>query len=132
MKIIIPYPWNFPLSQAIIHDAKYTMEISWLIWMNFDLSKLEDWIENQTINIMENIKSTLKNFWWNMNNIVKSRIFLTNMWDYSKFNEIYAKYFQNEYPTRFVIEINSLPAWALIEIECIAIGDEIINKKENI
>lgn len=125
MKKYIPFQWDFPLSQAIIHNKKYTMEISGIIGINYESKMLEKWIKSQTKRVMENIKSTLKQVWWDMTNIVKSRIFLVDMWDYEAMNEIYAEYFTWECPTRFTIEVNSLPAGALVEIECSATWNNI-------
>lgn len=45
------------------------------------------------------------------------------MEDYVKMNDIYKKYFSKNFPTRAVIEVKSLPANALIEIECTASKD---------
>ena len=125
MKKIIPFPWDFPLSQAIIHDEKYTMEISGLIGMNPETKKLEDGISAQTHQVMKNILSTLETVWWNLDNITKARIFLVNMDDYSEMNEVYASYFWDEYPTRFALEVSALPAGALVEIECTAAWNTI-------
>lgn len=125
MKKIIPFPGDFPLSQAIIHDERYTMEISWLIWMNPETKKLEDGISWQTHQVMKNILSTLESAGWNMSNIIKTRIFLVDMKDYTKMNEIYASYFTDECPTRFALEVSALPAGALIEIECTAAWNTI-------
>ena len=54
---------------------------------------------------MENIKLTLEKIGWNMKNIVKSRIFLTDMLNYEEMNQIYSSYFNENYPTRFAIEV---------------------------
>lgn len=125
MKKIIPFPWPFPLSQAIVHDAKYTMEISWLIGTNPETKTLQEGIEAQTEQIIKNLKTTLAEIGWDMSNIVKCRIFLTDMWDYQKMNEVYATYFTQDFPTRFAIEVSKLPAGALVEIECTAVWDTI-------
>lgn len=127
MKKIIPFPWNFPLSTAIIHNQKFSMEISWFIGMNFDKNILEIWIEKQTKRAMNNIKESLEKVWWNMWNIIKTKIFLINMNDYDIVNKIYSDFFEKTtYPTRVAMEVSALPAWALIEIECIASWDTFI------
>ena len=125
MKNIIPFSWDFPLSQAIIHDEKYTMEISGLIGMNPETKKLEEWIWAQTHQVMKNIISTLGSAWWNTSNIVKARIFIVNMDDYAEMNEVYRGYFTDVYPTRFALEVSALPAGALVEIECTAVWNTI-------
>ena len=125
MKKIIPFSWNFPLSSAIVHNCEYEMEISWQIWIDFESWELETGIEKQTERTMENIKIKLAEIGWDMSNIIKARIFLTNMEDYNQMNEVYATYFTWEYPTRFALEVSALPAWALVEIECKAVWDTI-------
>ena len=95
--------------------------------MNYDKWLLEEGIEEQTRRVMINIKETLEKTGWNMDNIVKSRIFLTDMKDYEKMNEVYASFFDWEYPTRFTLEASALPTGWLVEIECVAVGDKIID-----
>jgi endoribonuclease L-PSP len=55
-----------------------------------------------------------------LENVVKTTIFLTNMEDFQKVNEIYSKFFKEPYPARSTIAVKSLPRNALIEIEAIA------------
>ncbi len=125
MKKRLPFPWDFPLSSAVVHNEPYVMELSWLIWTNFETNILEEWIENQTIRIMENIKDNLNKIWWDMSNIVKTRIYLVNIWDYAEVNKVYSSYFNSDFPSRCAVEVSWLPAWALIEIECIASWEKI-------
>jgi 2-iminobutanoate/2-iminopropanoate deaminase len=119
-KKLIPYPGDFPLSKAIIHNNKLTMEISGFIGINLETGKLAEGIEEQTSQALENIKETLEDEKWDLSDIIKIKIYLTNMEDYAKVNKIYKKYFLKNYPTRAVVEVNALPANALIEIECTA------------
>jgi len=53
------------------------------------------------------------------------RIFLVDMDDYPKMNEVYTRYFSQDYPTRFALAVKGLPLGALIEIDCSASGDEL-------
>ena len=55
-----------------------------------------------------------------MDNVVKTTCFLTDMKDFTAFNEIYAKYFPNK-PARSCVTVKDLPAGALCEIEVIAV-----------
>jgi len=127
MKKHILFEGPFPLSKAIIHDAAYTMEISGQIGLNLDTGELEVGIEKQTEATMNIIKKILEDEGWNMDNIVKARIFLKDMKDYEKMNDIYASFFNSTYPTRFALAVKELPRNALVEIECTAVGDSINN-----
>ncbi len=46
------------------------------------------------------------------------------MKDYAEMNEVYAKFFAGDYPSRVVLAVKALPLNALIEIECTAAGNE--------
>lgn len=48
---------------------------------------------------------------------------------YKIVNEIYGKYFGENSPSRIALAVKQLPLWALIEIECIATGDEVTENK---
>jgi len=87
VKKIIDYPGSFPLSKAILHNHKYVMELSGLIGIDFKTGKLAEGIENQTIKILENIKKSLEEVGWNLNNVIKTRVYLSDMKDYDKMNE---------------------------------------------
>lgn len=124
MKKIIPFSGPFPLSRAIVFDSKYTMEISGQIGVN-PSAELESGIENQTRRSIELIKEILESVGWSLENVVKTRIFLTNMADYAKMNEVYQKFFTKDFPTRFALAVKELPKGALVEIDCTAAGDKI-------
>ena len=55
-----------------------------------------------------------------MENVVKTTVFIKNMDDFGKINEIYAKFFTEPYPSRSCVEVARLPKDVLIEIEAIA------------
>ncbi|MAG07977.1 reactive intermediate/imine deaminase [Candidatus Woesearchaeota archaeon] len=122
-KKIIPNPGALPFSKAIVYDSKYVMELSGQVGLNPETGKLAEGIEEQTKATLENIKDVLKEVSWNLSNIVKVRIFLADMKDYAKVNEIYSKYFTKDYPARVALAVKDLPLGALIEIECTAVGD---------
>ena len=78
-------------------------------------------IESQTEQVMKNIGAILESAGLNYSNIVKTTIFLINMSDFPKVNEIYKKYFSENFPARSTIQVAGLPKGGLIEIETIAI-----------
>jgi len=117
-------PNNLPFSKAVIHESKYTMEISGQIGLDSN-GKLVDGIENQTRQTMQNVKDILEEVGWNFDNLVKVRIFLSDIKDYVQVNEIYSKCFESNFPARVALAVKDLPLGALIEIDATAAGDRL-------
>ena len=85
---------------------------------------VEGGIEKQAEQSLQNLKAVLKPYLIDFNNIVKVTIFLRDMNNFPKVNEIYSQYFDKQFPARSCIEVSSLPKDAQIEIEAIAYCDE--------
>ncbi|ADL08535.1 RidA family protein [Thermosediminibacter oceani] len=81
---------------------------------------VEGGIEAQTRQVMENVKNILKAANMDFSNVVKTTVFITNMDDFAKVNEIYAEYFSENPPARSCVEVSRLPKGVLIEVEVIA------------
>lgn len=79
-----------------------------------------DDIEAQAHQVMKNIGTLLGDLDLGYGDVVKTTIFLTDMGDYPKVNEIYGSYFEAEPPARSAIQAAALPADFQIEIEVIA------------
>ena len=79
-----------------------------------------DEIEAQTHQVMKNIGMLLGDLELGYRDIVKTTIFLADMADYPKVNEVYGSYFETEPPARSAIQAAALPAGFQIEIEVIA------------
>lgn len=56
-----------------------------------------------------------------MANVVKTTVFLSDMNNFSKMNDIYKEYFTGDFPSRSAVQVARLPKDALVEIEAIAI-----------
>ena len=70
---------------------------------------------------MKNIGEILKAAELDYSNVVRAEVFLTNMDDFAKLNEIYVQYFSEEpKPARFAVGVASLPMGSLVEIAVIA------------
>lgn len=78
-------------------------------------------IQVETKQVMENISHILKAAGMNFNNVVKSSIFLKDMNNFPKVNEIYGQYFQQQPPARETVEVSRLPKDVNVEISCIAV-----------
>lgn len=77
-------------------------------------------IEQQTKQAIENVKAVLATEGASLADVVKTTVFIKNMGDFSKINEVYAGYFTEPYPARSCVEVARLPKDVLIEIEAIA------------
>ena len=81
---------------------------------------VEGGIEVQAEQAFSNIKNLLAAAGSSIDNVVKTVVFIKNMNDFAKVNEIYAKYFTGNYPARSCVEVARLPKDVLIEIEAVA------------
>ncbi|MDB5275062.1 RidA family protein [Ferruginibacter paludis] len=77
-------------------------------------------IIEETHQVLQNIKSILAEAEMDFSNIVKTTIFLSDMDLFSRVNEIYAKYFDGDFPARETVAVKGLPKNANVEISVIA------------
>ena len=77
-------------------------------------------IKAQTVRVLENVKVILEDQRLSFANVIKSTVFLTNLADFAAMNEVYAKYFTNDFPARSTVQVAALPKGAQVEIEVIA------------
>lgn len=77
-------------------------------------------IEPETEQTMENIKALLESQGLGMDRIVKCSVMLADMAEWSAFNGVYKKFFEENYPARSAFGVNGLAAGARVEIECLA------------
>ncbi|MDL0089085.1 RidA family protein [Campylobacter gastrosuis] len=108
-----------PYSQAVM--ANGFLFISGQLGVDANGNFAGDSVEAQAEQSLKNIKSILTAADLDFENIVKTTIFLANMDDFSKVNEIYAKFFTSDYPARSTVAVKTLPKNALVEIESIAV-----------
>lgn len=79
-------------------------------------------VEGQMHQVMQNLTAVLEAGGATLNDVIKTTIFITDMNDFAKINEIYASYFGDHRPARSTVAVKTLPANALVEIDCIAIS----------
>ncbi len=80
-------------------------------------------VVNQAHQVMKNLFYVLEAANAHFNDVVKTTIFLTDMDDFDKVNEVYSHYFGHHKPARSTIAVKTLPKNVLIEIECMAIAN---------
>lgn len=78
-------------------------------------------IEQETKQVMFNLEVILKEAGMDFSNVVKSSIFLKDMNNFPKVNEIYGQYFKTQPPARETVEVSRLPKDVNVEISCIAV-----------
>ena len=76
-------------------------------------------IEEQTEQVMQNVKALLESQGASFTDVIKTTCFLADMGDFAAFNEIYAKYFTGK-PARSCVAVKALPKGVLCEVETIA------------
>jgi len=110
-----------PYNQAVL--AGNTLYTSGQIALNPATGKLvNDSIENETTQVLENMKAVLTKADMTFENVVKASIFVKNMNDFSKINTVYGSYFNAETaPARETVEVGNLPLFVNVEISMIAI-----------
>ncbi len=78
-------------------------------------------IAEQTGQVLKNLSAVLEAAGSNLNNVVKTTVFLADMNDFTAMNEIYAEFFSENKPARATVQAARLPRDARVEIECIAV-----------
>lgn len=111
-----------PYNQAVM--CNNTLYISGQVAINPSNNKLiRGFINDETTQIMENIKSILNEAQLNFKNVVRSKIYLTDMKNFESVNKVYGSYFEkNEEPARTTIEVSGLPLGVSVEIDMIAVN----------
>ena len=78
-------------------------------------------IEEQTVQVLENLKAIIEASGSNMEKVVKCTVYLQDMNDFATMNQIYATYFTDNQPARACVEVSKMAKNALVEIDAIAI-----------
>jgi len=81
---------------------------------------VEGGIGAQTRRVLENLRGVLEAAGTSMGRVVKATVYMTNLADFQKMNEVYAEYFHQDKPVRSTVGVASLPRGALVEIDVIA------------
>jgi 2-iminobutanoate/2-iminopropanoate deaminase len=110
-----------PYSQAVM--VGNTLYCSGQIALNAKGELVMNNIQEQVKQVMHNIGELLKSAQMDYSNIVKTSIFLTDMNDFAKVNEVYATYFTSNFPARETIQVSALPKNVNVEISVIAVAN---------
>lgn len=108
-----------PYSQAVVHAG--------IAYLSGQIPNdpatgqvVEGDIAVQTERVFQNLKAVLEACGASFETVLKTSVFLRDMADFPKMNEIYAKYFPGQHPARSTVQAARLPRDVSVEIDCIA------------
>ena len=108
-----------PYSQAI--DCGDTVYCSGQIPLDPQTGAVvEGGLEAQAHQMFRNVKAVLAEAGLELENVVKTTVFMTDLGQFAALNAIYAEYFAEPYPARSCVEVSALPKGVLVECEVIA------------
>lgn len=108
-----------PYSQAV--EINNTLYISGQIPLDPKSMKVVDGgIQEQTEQVLKNIGAVLTAAGYSYHDVVKSTCLLSDMANFKAMNEVYSKYYTENFPARAAFAVKDLPLGVLIEIETIA------------
>ena len=107
-----------PYSQAIeVSGMVYT---SGVIPVNPETGEIPNGVEAQARQAIGNLRNLLQAAGTDMDKVIKTTVFIKNMDDFGKINEVYADIFVEPFPARSCVEVARLPKDVLLEIEAVA------------
>ena len=110
-----------PYNQAVLTGNM--LYISGQIALNPETNELEtEELQKETKRVMENLKAILNEAEMDFENVIKTSIFISDMNNFAKINEVYGSYFDAETaPARETVEVANLPKFVNVEISAIAV-----------
>ena len=106
-----------PYSQAI--TAGNTLFTSGQIPIDPATGNIPEGVEAQARQVLTNVKNLIVAAGGDIANTIKTTVFIKNMNDFAKINEIYAEFFSEPYPARSCVEVARLPKDVLLEFVAI-------------
>ena len=88
---------------------------------------VEGGIKEQTRQSLTNAQNILKEAGTDLSHVVKTTVFLSDIANFAPMNEVYAEFFTEPYPARSAVAVKDLPKGALVEIEVLAVKEQLIN-----
>ncbi len=81
---------------------------------------VEGGIGAQTRQVLDNLRAVLEAAGTSMSRVIRATVYMTNLGDFQKMNEVFAEYFPKDKPVRSTVGVASLPRGAMVEIDLIA------------
>ena len=110
-----------PYSQAVVHNG--IAYLSGQIPLDPATQQLIDGdVAAQTERVLENIKAVLTACGSSLDRVLKTTVFLADIGEFARMNEVYGRYFQENAPARSTVQAARLPRDVRVEIDCIAVA----------
>ncbi|WP_153733552.1 RidA family protein [Sporosarcina obsidiansis] len=108
-----------PYSQAVkVNGMVYT---SGQIPLTTAGEVVEGGIEEQTNQVLDNLRKVLEEAGSSMQQVIKTTVFIQDMNEFAALNDVYAEHFGEHKPSRSTVEVARLPKDVRVEIEAIAV-----------
>jgi len=107
-----------PYSQAVVSEG--LLYTSGQIPMKSDGTLVDGDIEAQTHQVFQNLTAVLKEASLDLTDVIKVNIYISDMDEFSKLNDVYAEYFVEHKPARSTVEVARLPLDVKLELEVVA------------
>ena len=111
-----------PYSQAVVSNG--FVFTAGQIPLRTDGTMVNGNIEEQTKQVLENIKAVLEGAGSSIDKVVKTTVFLIDLGDFEKMNEVYARTFTRK-PARSTVQVSALPKGASVEMDAVMIIREV-------
>ncbi|WNZ65212.1 RidA family protein [Myxococcus virescens] len=112
-----------PYSQAVQVDAGKMTFLSGQIPLDpATMEMVQGDVVVQAERVMENLKAVLAASGLDFSHVVRCTIFLTDLGDFARVNEVYGRYFTGAPPARATVQVSALPRGSKVEIDAIAVS----------
>jgi reactive intermediate/imine deaminase len=106
-------------SQAV--KAGNTVYVSGQIGLDPATMRMAEGFEAQTVRVFDNLKAVVEAAGGSLGEVVKLNLFLTDLANFAKVNEVMARYFAEPFPARAAVGVKELPKGALVEADAIVV-----------
>ena len=114
-----------PYSQGVVCKGALIVTAGQLPLDPVSMKLVEGGIEEQTRQLMENMKAVLAEAGAGFGDVIKSTCFLADLSQFANFNKVYGSFFEGlEPPARSAFQVAALPLGALVEVEMLALAPE--------
>lgn len=108
-----------PYSQAV--EVNNTLFVSGQIPVDPSTGEIAEDIESQAKQSMTNLKAIIEEAGYQVSDIVRCTIFLTDLANFQTVNDIYGSFLEEPFPSRSCVQVAALPKGVQIEVDAIAV-----------